>query len=231
MPRRRALLCLRPRTRPEHLTSQWIPTLDRSSFRCRFSRRRQVRLIVALERMITDALRSLQARTDAKIRYAEIHLEELEALGHPDGSEFDRAHQEAFLLHLLGTRDAFVAELNAYYGANLPVDGLSPGKLRDALAKDGKRSNELAELFTLERNDASWFSIAKSMRDHTNHVGGVARAYYLGGPDHRKVKLRHPKTGVTIEEHFLDTFKGWVRNMRALVNRLRQDAMNTCGLE
>ena len=30
------------------LTSQWSPTLDRSSFRCRSSRRRQARLIVAL---------------------------------------------------------------------------------------------------------------------------------------------------------------------------------------
>lgn len=180
--------------------------------------------------MISDELRGLQSRTDAKIRYAEIHLEELQALGHPDGSEFDRAHQESFLLHLLGVRDAFVAELNAYYGANLPAEGLSPGKLRHALQSQGRKCQELVELFTLEQDDTSWYSIAKAMRDHTNHVGGVARAYYLGGSDHRQVKLRHPKTGATIDEHFLDTFKEWVAKMRALVAKLRQSAMSTCGI-
>jgi Family of unknown function (DUF6586) len=180
--------------------------------------------------MISDHLRGLQSRTDSKIRYAEIHLGELEALGHPDGSEYDRAHQESFLLHLLGVRDAFLAELNAYYGVDLPVGSVSPGKLRDALQSVGRQSAELAQLFALEQDEASWYSTAKAMRDYTSHAGGVARAYYVGGENHRKVKLIHPKTGQALEEHFLDTFRSWVTFMRDLVARLRSSALRTCGL-
>jgi hypothetical protein len=182
--------------------------------------------------MLTDAIRALQSRTDSKIGYAEIHLEELRQLGHPDGSEFDRAHQESFLLHLLGTRDALLAELNEYYSVGLPAQDLTQGKLRHALKKAGKTSEELARLYKLEEDNTSWYSVAKTMRDHTTHVGGVPRAFYLdlGGEHHRKVKLKHPTTGQIFDEHFPDTFDRWLKEMRVLVGELRASAMKGCGI-
>ena len=66
--------------------------------------------------MIDSTTKALQERTAAKLRYAEVHLREIRELGQPDGGDFDRAHQESFLFHLLSTRDALLAELNVYYG-------------------------------------------------------------------------------------------------------------------
>lgn len=54
--------------------------------------------------MDEKTLQNLRARADAKLRYAEIHLDELKAIDRLGGSEFDRAHQESFLFHLLGPR-------------------------------------------------------------------------------------------------------------------------------
>ena len=77
--------------------------------------------------------KSLQARTDAKLRYAKIHLDELATLPIRNGDDFDRAHQESFLFHLFGVRDAFLAELNHYYRCGLPQHDLTVGKLRNVL--------------------------------------------------------------------------------------------------
>ena len=62
-----------------------------------------------------EALKPLRVRVDSKLRFAEIHLEELrelEAKTPLGGSDFDRAHQESFLFHLFSAKDAFLIELN-----------------------------------------------------------------------------------------------------------------------
>src|SRR5438067_206105 len=91
--------------------------------------------------------RALQERTDAKLRYARVHLEELQMQGPPDGGDFDKAHQESFLFHLLATRDALIAELNHYYAAGLPPDALSLGKIREVLKMRGVHSAEICTLY------------------------------------------------------------------------------------
>src|SRR5437588_12950098 len=101
--------------------------------------------------MDTADIASLQERTDAKLRYANVHLREIEALPGLTGDDFDRAHQESFLFHLMGAMDAFLAEINCCYGCNLADDGISPGKLREAITKiKGENSPELKELYQLE---------------------------------------------------------------------------------
>ena len=180
--------------------------------------------------MPDDAVRALQDRTDAKIRYAAVHLEELCALAHPDGGNFDRAHQESFLLQLWGARDAFLLELNAYYGAGLPPEAVTRGRLRNGLEQKGRKSEELAELHKLECAEDSWFSTLKALRDHTSHVSAASRAYFLGGEDHHKVKLRDPRTGKEIADDFREAYGGWLQNMRDLIARLRASAIKTCGI-
>jgi len=79
--------------------------------------------------MDKTALTGLRARTDAKLLYADIHLAELSIRGTNGGTGFDRAFQESFLFHLLGAKDAFLIELNAYYSGGLSKSALSPGAL------------------------------------------------------------------------------------------------------
>jgi hypothetical protein len=170
--------------------------------------------------------KALQERTDAKLRYARVHLEELQMQGPPDGGDFDKAHQESFLFYLLAARDAFLAELNHYYAAGLRPDALSPGKIRDVLKMRGLRSTELRTLYKLEQDESSWFAKAKEMRDHSAHVQGVPRAYFLGGENHQKVKLKHPRTGKLTERHFVLEFEDWLKSMSALVVSLRESALS-----
>jgi hypothetical protein len=169
-------------------------------------------------------VKPLQERTDAKLRYARVHLDELKAHSPPNGGDFDRAHQESFLFHLLGTVDAFLAELIYYYG--VVISGpLSPGKIRAALKERGATSPELRVLYELEQDRTSWYSQAKDMRDHSTHLQGVLRAYFLGGENHQKVKLKHPRTGVLTEHHFIVEFENWCNSMHSLVFSLRKSAI------
>lgn len=168
---------------------------------------------------------SFQARTDAKLRYAKVHLDELAALPALGGDDFDRAHQESFLFHLYGTRDAFLIELNHYYSLGLPIDKLSPGKLRDALKQRGIQSSELSTLFTLEQDGASWYRQAKDMRNHSTHIQGVPRTFFIGGDDNGIVKLKNPRTGVLTNGHVLDEFQEWFEKMRILIERMRASAV------
>ncbi|HKZ02525.1 MAG TPA: DUF6586 family protein [Pyrinomonadaceae bacterium] len=175
--------------------------------------------------MDDKVIQNLRARADAKLRYAEIHLGELKALGTLGGSDFDRAHQESFLFHLLGAKEAFIIELNTYYSCGLPESDLTSGKLRAALKGQGRTSAELAELYVLENDQSSWLFHAKEMRDHSTHVSGVARAFHRGGPEDGQVWLRNPKTGQHIERHFVEAFDDWVSNMRDILERLRSSAI------
>lgn len=171
--------------------------------------------------------KALQERTDAKLRYARVHLDELKAQGPLGGNDFDRAHQESFLFHLFGARDALLAELNHYYGTNLAPDSLSPGKLREALKKQGVKSPELGALHELENDENSWFCQTKDMRDHSTHVQGVPRACYLdlGGDDGGKVKLKNPRTGQMTTQHFPEEFEDWLEHMTMLMKTLRESAL------
>lgn len=177
--------------------------------------------------MDEETLQNIRARADAKLTYAEIHLGELKSMGTLGGSASDRAHQESFLFHLLGAKEAFLIELNSYYGGVLPGNDLTIGKLRAALKEQGKTSSELAELYKLENDESNWLFHAKEMRDHSTHVSGVSRAFHKGGPADGQVWLRNPKTGNPIERHFVDEFDDWVLNMRSLLERLRTSAIVT----
>jgi hypothetical protein len=68
--------------------------------------------------------------------------------------------------------------------------------------------------------------MAKDMRDHSTHVQGVKRAYFVGGQDHQKVKLKHPRTGLVTERHFTLEFEDWLHEMEALVLSLRESALS-----
>jgi hypothetical protein len=167
----------------------------------------------------------LQNRTEAKLRFAQVHLGELDAMKQRRGDDFDRAHQESFLYHLLGVRDAFIAELNSYYQTGLNQSELTLGKLRDALKKTRRSSPELAILYKLENDPHSWFSAAKNMRDQATHHRGVKRTFRHGGEHDGEVWLHDPKTTQTTQRDFVSDFKEWHAKMKELVEQLRRSAL------
>ncbi|MCY7309494.1 MAG: hypothetical protein LH619_01830 [Chitinophagaceae bacterium] len=84
--------------------------------------------------MEKKVIQNLCDRTDAKLRYADIYVAELRKQT-SNGDDIDRAHQESFLFHLWGTKDAFLIELNYYYNINLPIDKVKNGTLQVELKK------------------------------------------------------------------------------------------------
>jgi hypothetical protein len=181
---------------------------------------------MALEPAMEDkALKALQDRTDAKLRYAGAHLDELKAMPIRRGDDFDRAHQESFLYHLLGVRDAFLAELNAYYVAGLSGADITLGNLKKALARMNRPSLEIGELYTLERDPEGWLNQARGMRDHSTHVAAVPRIFHVGGEDDGTVWLQNPKTNEILEQDFILAFQAWLATMSDLIQRLRLSAL------
>ena len=86
-------------------------------------------------------------RTNAKLRYARVHLEELRSHQRKgSGDDFERSHQESFLFHLLGARDAFLQELNLYYNCGLELHKVRTSSLNQKLDKMGIRCPELNKL-------------------------------------------------------------------------------------
>jgi hypothetical protein len=63
------------------------------------------------------------------------------------------------------------------------------------------------------------------MRDHSAHVQGVPRAYFLAGENHQKVKLKDLRTGALTERHFIIEFEDWLKSMSELVGSLRKSAL------
>jgi hypothetical protein len=182
-----------------------------------------------LQIKLTDQknVKPLQERTESKLRFAAVHLEELQKLGHAGGSDFDRAHEESFLYHLLGAKDAFLQELNVYYGCNLETTRVTSRALAEVLERRKLNSRELDELAKLERpGDGNWLYSAKNMRDHATHVAGNPRAFHMGGSNHGKVFLRDSRNKLKDSgQHFVDEFATWLSRMLETLARLRQSAL------
>jgi hypothetical protein len=166
------------------------------------------------------------SRTDRKLRFAQVHLNELKVNGINNGDDFERAHQESFVYHLLGAKEAFLIELNAYYRTELKGENISMGNLKNALEKKGMQSNELVELYKLENEEDSWLFHAKAIRDYSTHISDVPRRFHLGGENHQRVFLSNPKTGQIIERHLIDEFSDWINKMTELIERLRSTAVS-----
>lgn len=176
--------------------------------------------------MDQSVIDNLQARTDAKLRYAEVQLVDIERLPRRNGDDYERSHQEAFLFHLKGAVETFLAEVNCYYGCGLPSDGISPGKLREVLVKrTGSNAPELAELHKLENLEDSWLGHAATMRDHSTHRGGVPRVIHLGGALDGVTYLKNPETGAVIEADYPQVFRGWLSDAAGVIQRLRTSAL------
>ena len=63
------------------------------------------------------------------------------------------------------------------------------------------------------------------MLDYSTHVQGVSRAYFLGGENHQKVKLKYPKSDILTKHHFILEFDDWLHEMEVLILSLRKSAL------
>jgi len=170
-------------------------------------------------------IENAQYRTDSKLRYAELHLEELHThVRKGSGDDFERSHQEVFLYQLVGVRDAFLQELNLYCCCRLELHKVSLSRIRQSLSKRGVHCRELAVLSGLEKDPGSWLNVAKEMRDHSTHRRGVPRVFNIGGDEDGKVTLQDPRTKDRLTGDQIQVFDSWLKEMRQLISALRSSA-------
>jgi len=100
---------------------------------------------------------ALRARTEQKLRFAKLHVDEFASMPPGRGHDFERAHQEAVLAQLFGAYDAFLNELNMLLGCGRREDDISLGKLRESLKAKNRSSAALKALHNLQEDDQSWF--------------------------------------------------------------------------
>ena len=167
---------------------------------------------------MSDALRE---RTEAKLRYAQVHLAELRSCSSGRGDDFERAHLEAVLNQLLGAYDALLGELNVDLGCAREPDDVSLGKLRESLRSQGRSSSVLRRLHEMQQDQQSWFRHLQDLRHASTHRRGVPLAFHLGGPKDRKVSFKHPATREEQPEPAIETLTDWLQKMRALIDECR----------
>jgi hypothetical protein len=145
---------------------------------------------------------AVRKRTDAKLRYSWIHLDELKlyrsTVTRADGSDWERAHQESFLFHLFGVRDGLLQEINLFHACDLKPRDVQKDHLRDKLLKMGIQSPAFSALTELEGMKSSWISIASRMRHTFTHREAVHPTFHVhpghvGQGNDGHVHLRDPK--------------------------------------
>ncbi|MEN6368650.1 MAG: hypothetical protein ABFD77_03005 [Thermotogota bacterium] len=159
-------------------------------------------------------------RTDSKLRYAAVHLEELRAMQRR-GSDPERAHQESYLFHLLGVPDALLQEMNAQYALGLTQRRVSVSSIATELHAAGRTSGALTHMLAVERDPKSWLNCAKDMRNHVTHRASVPRHFYQGGPRHNQASLVDTRTNKEIDQDYLVLYDGWFSDMNAFVKDVR----------
>jgi hypothetical protein len=145
-------------------------------------------------------LNAARVRTDAKLRYAAIDLDELKTYrgtARADGSDWESAHQESFLFHLFGVRDGLLQEISLFHECDLKPRDVRKDRLRDRLAKMGIQSAAFRMLAKLEGMKSSWICIASRMRNIFTHQKRVPSTVlvHLGcvhGEEDGHLHLRDP---------------------------------------
>jgi hypothetical protein len=177
-------------------------------------------------------------RTDAKLRYAKLHLDKVSgSASRGTGDDFERAHHESALAHLLGARDAFLQEINLIYRCGLAEKDVSLRNLSKHFGESPCLG--LKELNDLGKNKESWYAAFVEIRHGWTHRKDIGRQFARGGGGSlEEIDWRHPEAPSRSQlETYRDfakfyrepqgLFQAWHRNMKELLLRLRDSANAT----
>jgi len=168
---------------------------------------------------------NLVHRTDAKLSYARLHLNELREysnLGHADN--WERAHTESILFHLVGVKDAFLHEINFAYSLDVDVDQINERRLAFELKKRRRPSIALERICDLRNDGRSWLYRLVELRNQGSHRFHIHRTIKIGvgGATGRLTRLRDPRSDMEIEKDPLELLQEFCDKMEELVTEMRK---------
>lgn len=173
--------------------------------------------------MRQKTLTELENRTKRKLRFAEIHLEEITSrheLG--PGGDFEIAHEESCLFHLIGAKDSFLQEIDVAYGLEVPMKRVNEDRLRRELKKRQLKSPALNEIMEREKDGGSWLAMAIEDRNQGMHRFYIPRnVEVVLGADSR-ISYTNPFTQLPMEIDILEFLRQCLENMEELLQRLRK---------
>jgi len=169
-----------------------------------------------------------EGRTNKKLDFAELHLKEITSrpeMGSAD--DFEIAHEESFLFHLIGAKDSFLQEINNAYGLGLPTHRATAWKLKGKLERTNRKSPALDKIVELQDPcKAGWLAIAIELRNQGTHRRRTSRNF------ERKIGPQ----GVSGANYFFNPFTKepmdipipeFLRECRALMSELLQELRAT----
>jgi len=162
-----------------------------------------------------------KGRTDAKIRYAEAMLRDLQERPGAEGDDFQRAREEAFVFHLHGAIDAFLHEINDHHGCGLAANQVTLFGLEHWFVGSGGISPVLQEIRRMLVDDQTALGRVRVWRHEATHRGGTPRTFYKGGAEDGQRRLKDPTTGDPSGKSMLEEFAEAASEMRTTIRRLR----------
>jgi len=113
-------------------------------------------------------LQSLE-RTEQKLEYARIHLDELQNYTNATSNDdWENAHQESCFYHLAGAAEAILHEVNEGYSLGLSIYQVDRKPIRKKLKSKNLSSPAFSHLNGLKNSKSTWLSQLFEWRNHGN---------------------------------------------------------------
>jgi hypothetical protein len=168
-------------------------------------------------------------RTDAKLRYAKIHLEELRTYSNAySNDDWENAHQESTFFHLTGAVEGILHEINDGYSLGLNPRDVERGKVRDRLKKRNQSSPAFDYITGLrpfgkeELAPKSWLTLLFAWRNYSGHQKHIGKCLSFGTSE----RLRHTDNQFKdpMDEQLQQAYSGL--GCQAVLERLTNDVEN-----
>jgi hypothetical protein len=168
-----------------------------------------------------------QSRTNQKLRYAEIHLEELSTYLHATSNdEWENAHQESSFFHLAGAVEALLHEINAGYSLGLSLKQVTWKSVADQLRQSNQSSPAFDHLTKLRDDPASWLALLFEWRNHGTHRQRIGKMVNLSTARRVDNQFKHPRSGQPPDGYLglgcLDVLQHLANDVRNLIDYCRR---------
>jgi hypothetical protein len=168
-----------------------------------------------------------QYRTEQKLRYAEVHLEELST--YPNASsndEWENAHQESSFFHLAGAVEVLLYEINDEYSLGLGLTKVTWKTVSARLIRSKQSSPAFDHLTHLRNDTASWLALLFEWRNHGAHRQRIGKIVNLSTTRRVDNQFKDPRSGQPPNVYpglgCLDVLKHLVKDVRDLINYCRR---------
>ena len=166
-------------------------------------------------------------RPEEKLRYAEVHIEELRTYPRATSNdEWENAHQESSFVHLVGAVDALLHEINDGYALGIDLSKVTWRTVEIALRRANQASPAFDHLRQLKKDGSSWLSLLFEWRNHGTHRRRIGKGVNLSTSRRVDNEFADPRTGQRQNVYpglgCLDVLGRLVHDVKGLIDHCRR---------